>query len=182
MTPNPKYCSALWLCSLSKHQDGPDCLWHYSHFISTMHLSLSLLESWQLFSHMLLSVHTVSQVFQMFSSLLMASGTHIHTHFSCFPQNIPNMVNRFNSLQVITFFSFSPVDDFLIHCYILTYFYELIPDITLEFCSSFSILPFKVHQYLLHSLRIQPILCISPYPPAVFSFSSLLCLCSPKPG
>lgn len=127
---------------------------------------------------MLLSLHTLSQVLQMFSSLLTASGTHIHTHFSCFPQNIPNMVNRFNSLQVSTFFSFSPVVYyFLIHCYILTYFYELIPDITLKFRSSFSILPFKVHQYLLHSLRIQPMLCISPYPPAVFSFS-----CSPKPG
>lgn len=124
---------------------------------------------------MLLSLHTLSQVLQMFSSLLTASGTHKHTHFSCFPQNIPNMVNRFNSLQVSTFFSFSPVVYyFLIHCYILTYFYELIPDITLKFRSSFSILPFKVHQYLLHSLRIQPMLCISPYPPAVFSFSSLL--------
>lgn len=124
---------------------------------------------------MLLSLYTLSQVLQMFSSLLTASGTHRHTHFSCFPQNIPNMVNRFNSLQVSKFFSFSPVVYyFLIHCYILTYFYELIPDITLKFRSSFSILPFKVHQHLLHSLRIQPMLCISPYPPAVFSFSSLL--------
>lgn len=61
-----------------------DSLWLYPHFPSTMHLSLSLLQSWQMFNHMLLPLHTLSQAFQMFSSLLRALGITLHTHFSCF--------------------------------------------------------------------------------------------------